>query len=181
VLTDQVKGPDLITSATRIPDLRGRVRGTGITPGSASQSVHTAFELDYRAKFGMTPSASGAGPSYDATYAIAYALAATRDLPVSGHNISKGLRKLAGGPPGTAVTVGASNILTAFSRLGANENINGIGTFVPFEWDDRGAVVNGTIEVWCIASTGGAPAYQTAKRNYDIKSDMISGTYIPCP
>jgi hypothetical protein len=77
--------------------------------------------------------------------------------------------------------VGASNILTAFSRLGANENINGIGTFVPFEWDDRGAVVNGTIEVWCIASTGGAPAYQTAKRNYDIKSDMISGTYIPCP
>ena len=81
--------------------------------------------------------------------AIAYALAATRDLPVTGANIAKGLRKLAGGT--TDIEVGQNTVLQAFARLGAGENINAIGTFLPYEWDERGAVVNGTIEIWCIA------------------------------
>jgi branched-chain amino acid transport system substrate-binding protein len=177
VLTDQLKGPDLINSAMRIADLRYRVRGTGITPGPESVAVHRAFELDYLARYTTTPTASGAGPSYDATYAIAYALAATRELPVTGANIAKGLRKLAGGTP---INVGSSSVLTAFSRLGAGENIDAIGTFVPFAWDERGAVVNGTIEIWCIGAPAGTPAYQTARRYYDIKADVLSGMYTPC-
>jgi branched-chain amino acid transport system substrate-binding protein len=178
VLTDQVKGPDLIASCTNNPGLRPRVRGTGITPGAKSVAVQTAFELDYRAKYGSTPTASGAGPSFDATFAIAYALAATRDLPVTGPNIAKGLGKLAGG---TEINVGSSSILNAFMRLGAGENISAIGTFVPFEWDERGAVVNGTIEIWCVGNVNGTPAYQSAKLTHDIKTDTIEGMYTPCP
>jgi ABC-type branched-subunit amino acid transport system substrate-binding protein len=179
VFTDQLKGPDLINSATRIPGLRSRVRGTGITPGMRSEAVHSAFLVDYRVTFGQTPSASGAGPSYDAASAIAYALAATRDMPVTGANIAKGLRKLAGGA--VDIEVNQTNVPLAFNRLGAGENINAIGTFLPYEWDDRGAVVNGTIEIWCITQVGMGLAYQSAGLYLDIKTGGVTGMYTPCP
>lgn len=177
VLIDSVKTPDLI-AATANADLRARIRGTGIRPGPESQSNATAFELDFRARFGITPTASGVGPSYDAAYAIAYALAATRNQPTSGSSIGKGLRKLAGGS--TVVNVGSSSLTTAFARLGANENITGIGTFVPFEWDTRGGMKGGVIEVWCIGASGGTPFYQSSGLTYDVKSDVVSGTFMRC-
>jgi len=185
VFTDQLKGPDLINSITGIPGqrpanpgLRGRVRGTGITPGTKSQGVHTAFELDYGVTFGQPPTASGAGPSYDAATAIVYALAATRDMPVTGANIAKGLRKLSGGA--TEIEVKATNVLQAFNRLGAGENINAIGTFLPYEWDERGAVVHGTIEIWCIGQVGTSAAYSSAGLFLDIKTGVITGMYSQC-
>jgi hypothetical protein len=178
VLRDQVKGPYLITSCTGMPNLRPRVRGTGLTPGALSVSVQSAFELRYSAKYGMTPTASGSGPSYDSTYAIAYALAATRDLPVSGPTISKGLRKLAGG---MNIEVGSKTIGTAFSHLVAGESINAIGTYVPMEWDDKGAVVNGTIEIWCVGIPAMVPAYGSSGITYDIAAKTTMGVYSPCP
>jgi branched-chain amino acid transport system substrate-binding protein len=179
VLTDQVKGPDLVmNSIPKMPSLRTRVRGTGITPGTLSGPVLSAFELAYRAKYGMTPTASGSGPSYDSTYAIAYALAATRDLPVSGPTISKGLRKLAGG---MNIEVGSKSIGTAFGRLVAGDNINAIGTFVPMEWDEKGAVVNGTIEIWCVGIPATAPAYGSSGLTYDIAAKTTMGVYFQCP
>jgi hypothetical protein len=177
-MTDQVKGPDLITltAMPTMPTLRTRVRGTGITPGADSVQVLRDFELSYRGKYGKNPDASGAGPSYDSTYAIAYALAGTSDLPVSGEAISKGLRKLAGG---MTIPVGpGSPLLTAFGKLTAGENISAIGTYLPMEWDDKGAVVNGTIEIWCM---GAGPAYGSSGRTYDIKSQQKMGAYVQCP
>jgi ABC-type branched-subunit amino acid transport system substrate-binding protein len=180
VLTDQVKGPDLRSSTSRV-DLRPRVRGTGLTPVPDSMAVTRAFELDYRGKYGEYPTASGAGPSYDATFAIAYALSATRDLPVSGATIAKGLRKL-GGAMGNAIPVGQSNVLATFSRLATGENVNVQGTYLPLEWDERGAVVNGNIEIWCVALPAGATmtAYFSSKLTYDIKTGMPSGSYEAC-
>ena len=182
VLTDQVKGPNLLASISlpNIPNLRPRVRGTGLTPGAESVQVQTAFEVSYRARYGMGPTASGSGPSYDSTYAIAYALAATRDLPVSGDAISKGLRKLAGS---TNINVGPDNLLMAFGKLTAGENINAIGTYLPMEWDDKGAVVNGTIEIWCVTLPQGAtmPAYMSSGLTYDIKTSRTMGAYVQCP
>ena len=180
VFTDQLKGPDLRTLVGRIPDLRPRVRGTGITPLGKSKDVHTAFELDYLVAYGQTPDASGAGPSYDAAMAIAFSMAATRDQPVTGQNLAKGLRKLSGGPPGTIVEVRQNSALEAFNRLGMGENINAIGTFVPYEWDERGAVVNGAIEVWCIGAASGTPAYESAGLTYDIKTGLLAGMYTQC-
>lgn len=182
VLTDQVKGPDLIRAtapATNV-DLRTRVRGTGLSPGELSKAVTGAFELDYRGRYGANPTASGAGPSFDATYAIAYALAATRDLPVSGTTITKGLRKLAGAMA-TPIKAGPTDLLLAFSKLGAGDNINAIGTYVPYEWDERGAVINGTIEIWCVASGTPMNTYSSAKLYYDIKTGKTDGAYTPCP
>jgi len=178
VLIDSAKVPELIAAAAN-PDLRARVRGTGITPGPTSDSVKTAFELDYRARYGTSPTASGVGPAYDAAYAIAYAMSAIpHDAPVTGPNIAKGLRKLAGGE--TKVSVGVSGVLPAFSRLGAGDSISAVGTFLPLEWDDRGAVVGGTIEVWCIGYPANSAAYESSGLLYDVKKDEVYGTYTAC-
>jgi ABC-type branched-subunit amino acid transport system substrate-binding protein len=177
MLIDSVKVPDLIRVAANA-ELRGRIRGTGITPAPSSVAVLNAFNVDYRVRYGSPPTASGVGPSYDATYAIAFALAATRDLPVTGANIAKGLRRLAGGM--TTVEVMPSRVLAGFQKLASGENITGVGTFVPLDWNSDGAVVSGTIEMWCIGAPTGAAAYQSSGLTFDIKSAAFSGMYTQC-
>lgn len=179
VLIDSVKVPDLITLVTANDDLRHRVRGTGIKPGVESAPVYDAFKVDYQVAFpGSTATTSGMGPAYDATYAIAYALAATRDLPVGGKSIATGLRRLAGGT--TQIEVGATKATQAFQKLVAGEEIKAIGTFGPLDWDEDGAVVGGTLEMWCIGSPAGTPAYQSSGLTFDLKTLTSAGKYTQC-
>jgi ABC-type branched-subunit amino acid transport system substrate-binding protein len=171
-------------------DLRARIRGTGITPTADAAPVLTAFQLAYKGRYGVLPTASSTGPSYDAAYAISYAIAAVKDLPVTGANIAMGLRKLAGGS--TVIEVGSTKILAAFQRLGAVndagpdsgvDKITAIGTFNPLEWDEKGAPVSATLEMWCIGAPGGTPAYATSGLFYDLKTKMPvpGGTFTQCP
>jgi ABC-type branched-subunit amino acid transport system substrate-binding protein len=179
VLIDSVKVPDLTTLVTGNDDLRHRVRGTGIKPGSDSAPVYSAFQVGYQLAFpGSSATTSGMGPAYDATYAIAFALAATRDEAVSGSSIAKGLRKLAGGT--TQIEVGTTKVLQAFQKLAAGEQIKALGTFGSLDWDTDGAVVGGTLEMWCIGVPSGTPAYQTSGLTFDIKTRMKAGQYTQC-
>lgn len=179
VLIDSVKVPDLITLAVGNEDLRRRVRGTGIKPGPESAPIYSAFQVDYQVRFpGSSSTTSGMGPAYDATYAIAFALAATWSEPVTGTSVARGLRSLAGGA--TQIEVGATKVLQAFQRLVAGEKIKALGTFGPLEWDADGAVVGGTLEMWCIGAPAGTPAYQTSGLTFDIKTQQKLGTYTPC-
>jgi len=178
VLIDSLKVPELLTAAANV-NLRGRVRGTGIKPTADSASVFLAFKLAYEGRYMMTLTASSTGPSYDAAYAIAYALAATKDLPVSGANIAAGLRMLAGGP--TTIPVGAIKALDAFSRLGAGEKITAVGTFAPLEWNLKGAVVGATIEMWCIGFPANKVDYLSSGLTYDLTTKQYQGTYTQCP
>jgi hypothetical protein len=75
-----------------------------------------------------------------------------------------------------------SRVLAGFQKLASGENITGIGTFVPLDWTSDGAVVGGTIEMWCISlpNSTGAPAYQSSGLTFDIKSGGFSGTYTQC-
>lgn len=122
------------------------------------------------------------GASYDATYAIAYALAATTSQDVSGAAIVEGLRKLSE-PRSTRIPVQNTRLLEAFQRLTRGESVTPIGTFGPLVWDARGAVSGGTLELWCIAVQGGTaatPSYQTSGATYDLATQVFSGTYKAC-
>jgi len=180
MLIDSNKVPDLLKGAAANADFRKRVRGTGVTSAGASAQVLNSFNAAYQLQWGEVPAASGMGPSYDAAYAIGYALAATKDLPVSGASIVRGLRRLAGGA--TAIDVGEQRALKAFSTLGAGDTITATGTFGPLEWDKYGAPLGGTLEMWCIgASPAGSATFQTSGLFYDIKSKALTGTYAQCP
>jgi ABC-type branched-subunit amino acid transport system substrate-binding protein len=177
---DPFKGPQLLSAVAGKDDLRRRWRGTGTTPGPASVTVNNTFLANYQRRFGAA-TASGCGASYDASYAIAYALAATNQLPVTGPNIAQGLRKLAGGT--STIGTGQTDLFGAFQELTAGNNINGIGTLCPLAWDDSGSVSAGTIEIWCIGLTSGTsptPQYQSSSLTWDIQAQQSAGNYVQC-
>ncbi|HEY1534642.1 MAG TPA: ABC transporter substrate-binding protein [Polyangiaceae bacterium] len=184
VLIDSVKVPELLAALTNNDDLRHRVRGTGITPGPTGPNTpgdtFNAFVLDYNLRYpGSSATTSGMGPSHDAAYAIALALAATHTLPVSGANVAKGLRMLAGGAMQVEAT--STNILAAFQKLAAGSTITAIGTFGNLDWDANGAVLGGVLEMWCVGGPSTKPAYASSGLNFDIKAKTYSGNYVQCP
>ena len=178
VLIDSVKVPELITAATGNDDLRGRVRGTGVTPTPSSAPVYEAFKLDYQIAYPGSSIISGMGPAYDATYAIAFAIASTIEGPLDGSAVKAGLRKLGGGD--MSVEIGATRALSAFQRLAAGDTIEARGTFSALDWSRDGTVTGGTIEMWCIGLPGGKPAYQSSGLSFDLKTNTVSGEYTPC-
>lgn len=179
MLIDSVKVPELITLTSGNDDLRRRVRGTGITPDPESVAVYSSFKLDYQVAFpGSSPTTSGMGPAYDAAYAIAFAIATTEHEIVTGSDISAGLRRLAGGP--TRIEVGGTKALRAFQHLAAGEKITAIGTFGPLEWDMNGAVVGGTLEMWCIGTNGNTAVYQSSGLTFDLAKQERIGKYTQC-
>ncbi|HYQ02910.1 MAG TPA: hypothetical protein VER96_29765 [Polyangiaceae bacterium] len=184
VLIDSNKVSDLTMAATNnMHDLARRVRGTGLNPGpdgSDSAATYESFKQAYRVRYnGEKPeNTSGTGPAHDAAYAIGLALAATHNEPVSGASVAKGLRKLAGGP--TKLNLIETNVLPAFQKLVAGDKITAIGTFGALDWDENGAVLGGTLEMWCIGGTAAAPAYASSGLLFDLKTQTMSGTYVPC-
>jgi ABC-type branched-subunit amino acid transport system substrate-binding protein len=179
VLIDSLKVPELLHSAAISDDLRKRVRGTGIVPTPGSRDAFQAFQVDYQTRYPGSPTTiSGMGPSYDAAYAIAFALAATRDMPVSGTAVAQGLRMLAGPGNGTPTPIQNTTVLSAFSQLISLKSVEAIGTFAPLDFDDRGAPATGRVEVWCIG--GGVAHYASSGRTYDIETERLTGAYAQC-
>jgi ABC-type branched-subunit amino acid transport system substrate-binding protein len=184
VLIDSVKVPELLAAATNNEDLRMRIRGTGITPGPSGKNTpaetFNGFQVDYGVRFpGSSSTTSGMGPSHDAAYAIGLALAATTDQPVSGASVAAGLRKLAGGTITLEAT--GTNVLAAFQKLAAGQQVTEVGTFGMLDWDANGAVKGGTLEMWCVGGPATKPAYQSSGLIFDIKTQVQSGTYVQCP
>jgi branched-chain amino acid transport system substrate-binding protein len=177
MLIDSNKVKELTDAIALRPDLRDRVRGTGQISEVTSVPVFTGFNLAYQQRYGTAASVSGMGPSYDATYAIAYALAAKREQPATGANVASGLRKLSGGA--TVINIGSQRILAAYQALTAGESIHATGTFGALEWDPKGDFF-GTIEMWCV-STSVTPVFASSGLLFNIKTQTPSGSYTQCP
>jgi hypothetical protein len=176
---DPVKSIELLNAVAANDDLRQRIRGTGTTPSPRSKSIYDAFRVSYELRYpGSSASGSGTGPSYDAVYALAFAMAATKDQPLTGQTIVQGLAKLSGGA--VEVEVQSTQILAGFQRLVAGQSIEAIGTFGPLAWGPNGAVIGGTLEVWCIGVTAGRAGYQSSGLTLDLGSGRTSGEYTPC-
>src|SRR5690606_11046573 len=95
------------------PDPRPRVHAERMKPEATSASVLAEFEASFAARYeGMPlPMTAAASLSYDATYAIAYALATAPDEVPSGAVVAQGLRALGVGDP---VAVGPKGTRAAF-------------------------------------------------------------------
>jgi ABC-type branched-subunit amino acid transport system substrate-binding protein len=179
VLIDSSKTPELLTAVTGNSDLRQRVRGTGASSASDSIPVNEAFTVTYATLYpNESADISGMGPSYDAVYAIAFAIASLRGAPVNGTTIAQGLRKLATG--GTQVEVESTMILAGFRKLTAGDPLTVVGTFAPLQWNDNGAIMGGTVELWCITETGGKTSYDSSGLTFDLASGKTAGQYTQC-
>ncbi len=195
--TDATKIGDLLTAVTGNDDLRRRFRGTGIAASAESQPVLRAFQDAYGKRWtdasGNPQPATqfGMAQAYDAVHAIALASAA-RVPGVRAPTIASRLRLLATNPapcasdasgllaPCFAVTDAARTLDDNLARLRAHRVVTEIGAAGRLEWDPQGAKSSGTIEMWCIASAGGKPAFASSGLTYDIKTDTVAGAYTAC-
>ncbi len=176
---DPVKSADLLNAAAGNEDLRKRIRGTGTTPSPRSKSTYDAFRVSYELRYpGSQANGSGLGPTYDSVYAIAFAMAASREMPLSGQSLVQGLARLSGGV--TEIEVQSTQVLAGFQRLVAGQPIDAVGTFGPLAWGANGAVVGGTLEVWCIGVVGGKPGYQSSGLTLDLLTGRTAGEYTQC-
>lgn len=179
MLIDSVKNKELLDAAGMSHELRRRIRGTGITPSPKSVPVYEAFRVSYDLAYPGSPTdVSGLGPTYDATYAVAFALAATHDQPPSGRAVAEGLRMLSDGP--VEIRIQAVSAIAAFSRLAMKQPISAIGTFGPLAWGSNGAVLGGTLELWCIANQAGRLSYQSSGLTLDLATGTEMGKFEQC-
>lgn len=170
---------DVMRSSDVPPDTRRRVRGVGLKPDAASAPVLAEFEAAFAARYGtapLTPTAA-ASLSYDATYAIAYALAATPDQAPSGAVVAQGLRALGVGDP---VTVGPKATREAFQQLASRKSVSLRGTFSKMQWDASGDLTAGTVEIWCVGTKDGAPSFGSSGLTMDVNTQVVGGAFVQC-
>jgi branched-chain amino acid transport system substrate-binding protein len=180
VCSDAAKTNAFLTalSVSGVPaDFLTRVRGIGVRPDGDSGPVFAAFNTAYTTRYGSNPGTSGMGSSYDAMYSIAYAIAATPGLPVTGASIAKGLGSLGSGP---AISVGQGQAAVALQTLAGGQSIALRGSFSAMLWDTHGDIVGGTAEVWCVGAGGGTPAFGSSGLTMDVATQLISGAYAQC-
>ncbi|MET0387406.1 MAG: hypothetical protein ABW321_15665 [Polyangiales bacterium] len=180
MLVDSLKTPELLEAVSELPDLRRRIRGTGAIPAERSTIVNESFIVNYATRYHDEPSnLYGMGPTYDATYAIACAIAALRGAPITGRAIANMLPLLARG--GTEIELQSTKTLAAFRLLTEGLPLTLIGTNAPLQWDARGSIASGTIELWCISATAGRPSYASSGLVHDLGSGQLRGQFTQCP
>jgi hypothetical protein len=180
LFTEAGKVSALLSGASQpnVPsDFPSRLRGVGVTPDAASAQTFAAFNAAFTSAYGSNPQVPDMGTSYDAMYSIAYAIAATADMPVSGPGIAKGLSMLGSG---TTVSVGAAQASATLQSLASGRSIALQGTFTAMQWDGNGDIAGGTLEVWCVGVSSGAPAFAGSGRTLDVGTQTLSGAYSPC-
>lgn len=158
VVTDSSKVPELIELVRGKEDLRARVTGIGVLPTDEAAPNLAAFASAYEQRFGADHgSVFGTGQAYDTVYALTLAFAGARQTTAArGEDLARGLRTLYGGAETFALR--PANLSTAQDALLSGQAIRALGSFSPLRWDERGALLEGTVEVFCLAAIGGEPS-----------------------
>jgi ABC-type branched-subunit amino acid transport system substrate-binding protein len=168
-------------AGTGLPaDIKRRIRGVGVKPDSMSAPILAEFSAAFASRHGAEPTLSvlpSAAASYDAMYAIAYAIAATPEMALSGPRVAQGLRTLA---VGDAVTVGGKSVAAVVQQLAFHQSVSLRGTFGPMQWDASGDIRAGTLEVWCVGMKDGAPSFGSSGLTMDVQTQVIGGAFVQC-
>jgi branched-chain amino acid transport system substrate-binding protein len=167
---------DAIAAGAFPPDIRRRVRGVGIRPDNDSAPILSAFEAAFTSRYGAPPTSSAAALSYDATYSVAYALAATSGSAARGARVAQGLRALA---VGDAFAVGARQAADVLEVLATGRSVSLRGTFSQLQWDSSGDLAGGTVEVWCVG-TGATPSFGSSGLTMDVRTQVVAGAFVQC-
>jgi branched-chain amino acid transport system substrate-binding protein len=180
VISDFSKLPELIELVRGDDDLRKRITGIGVRPTAEAEPNQAAFEHAYEGRFGADDSAlGGVSQAYDAVYALTLAYSGARQASPRGEELARGLRMLYGGA--NTYSLGPAELTSAQQALLRGHSIRALGSLSPLRWDERGALQDGWLEVFCIAAMGGEPRFASSGLSYDIASGQARGMIEPCP
>jgi len=120
---------------------------------------------------------------YDSIYMFAYAAAAIGNAPLTGPELSRGLRRVAGDGGGTVINWGPLEYSKAEAALAAGNNLSYVGPQGSYGFDAKGDHA-GVVDIYCIpkSTASGKPVNLPTSTGltYDPKTDTMSGTY-NCP
>ncbi|HET7720511.1 MAG TPA: ABC transporter substrate-binding protein, partial [Acidimicrobiales bacterium] len=151
-LTDAAANAAVLTGASSAAKLFPKVRGTRPAPRDAKDYVFASFVANYKAEYmGEDPTAATfSHHAYDAAWLALYGAAwsSLKEKGVSGVGIAKGLRKVSGGGPTTAIIPSSwATVVNAF-RMGAPVNVSGASGELDFDPVTRNVMA--PIEIWSI-------------------------------
>jgi ABC-type branched-subunit amino acid transport system substrate-binding protein len=117
----------------------------GTALGSLKVTAGTAFDNAYEAEYGEEPPLPFMRETYDAVYVIA--LAVEKAGSTESRDIRDAIRDIANSP-GKPVNPGVEGFAEAKELIAAGEAIDYEGATGVIEFDDKGDVLQGAIEVW---------------------------------
>jgi hypothetical protein len=138
--------------------------------------------LRYNVAFPGQPVTQTLAPqqSYDAYYALAYAIYALGDAPITGPALSHAIERLL--PPGLEVDVGPAQIVRGFEALrsGGRIDLNGSGGGLDFDPRTGEAPIDVAIECLSVDDHGRAAAPVDSSLFYDARAKKLVGA-LHCP
>jgi len=159
LFTDGGKGPSLF-GAQPVTSVLDRVRGTAPATPSAADPTFANFKLAYQDRFGSDPTTTAfVANTYDATFAVALAIAATANGTVGSTQLVSAMRRMAA-PTGMVVEVKpATDFVKGATALAQGGSINLTGASGPLSWDAAGDITDAPIEVWGVKTNVTPPVF----------------------
>ena len=177
LLPDGIRTAELTNYAKDKPDFIARVRGT--VPGVVTPLAQAFFNIRYTAAFPENPTlVFGMAGAYDATYMIAYGIAANGSKPITGIEIAKNLAKLAGGTE--KIDVGPARLSAGFAALTSGGAVDLNGTSGPLDFDPATGEARSDIAVWCLRvdpNTSNIVYGDATGQSYNATENKLNGTF----
>lgn len=179
VMTDGMRVPALLALADSRPDLRARLFGSAFVPTTEALAVHESFAASLRTHFpGTTAGVYGTAETYDAVYALAFALASLPLGRVTGAQLASALHERLSGE--SLVPVGRDGVVAGFRMLSGGGSVRAMGASGPLRWDAQGARSEGMVEAFCVGERDGVSYFGGAGMTLDLASGELSGEFAPC-
>lgn len=168
-----------VENAAQLTGARLRVRGTipGAIPDGTMMDPITLFTGRYESMFPNdvgAPEIFGAAGAYDATYLLAYSVAAAGGAPMTGEQFARGLLRVSKKDATSMekIEVGKPQFGSANSILQNGGQIDFVGASGPLNFDPVSGEAPSDIQVWCIGSTNKGV---TSNLYYSAASDDMKG------
>jgi ABC-type branched-subunit amino acid transport system substrate-binding protein len=157
-----------------------------------STTAYRSFEQSFKANFPSLMVGATATPSYfDATYLLAYAVAASGPLPITGRNLADAIRArlmpLMPGPPLRQYSVGYDSVFGVLTALSNGERIDLQGLTGSLDFLDNGDIAQ-TQEIFCMqtepgpnGSFGRVIGAKASGLIFDPVTETVTGTIAGCP
>jgi ABC-type branched-subunit amino acid transport system substrate-binding protein len=179
IMTDGLRVPELLALADAQPDLNDRLYGTAFVPSGAALPIYEGFRAALHTHYPSTETElHGVAATYDAAYALAYAVASLDTSELRGPKIARALHERFDGSD--EVTVGRDGIVAAIRQLSAGGKVHLLGASGPVRWDETGARSEGSVAVYCVGKTAGKSYFVQAGVTLDVSTGKLSGEFGDC-
>lgn len=129
--------------------------------------VHASFASAYQRRFSNEATAlSGLASTYEATHAIALAIATSDTPATSGAELARALRRASAGTALPALRLDQPDAALQLAASGSDRRI--LGALGTLRWDAAGARAESALELWCLARENGRMNFRSSGSRVNV-------------